>query len=199
MTSLLCVVGLCLSSGCAYTDAHLDLTYQMPRPSEPGIGHRIQAPIIVDDRSERHRIGVKKTREFGGMDSANVHLASYAGDVTAWVYDVLVAELRAAGIKVTEGDRPSSQAPRLVVTLRQFYVETESGLFGFSLHGLVRVTLTVTLPDGRSFERRVKGYKDNEHWTPTDDDFEAVLLEASELALRDSAKYIAELLMDQGS
>ena len=75
----------------------------------------------------------------------------------------------------------------------------ETGLVAFSLHGLVRVTLTVTLPDGRSFERRVKGYQENEHWSVYDGDFEDVLLEASTMALRDAAQHIAALLLDEGS
>lgn len=184
---------MCLCSACAIANATFEPDYDPVIAGCDAGGKSVVLTPPADERTEKHRVGVKKNGY--GHESASLFFDVGERGVPGWVSDALAAELTASGIEV-EKDRvtPAPGSPAVTVVVRQFYVEPQLGGFGGDIWGQVVIRLEVAFADGTRYERVFKGEERTAWFWGTDGEYEGALLDAARAGIAQAASGLCDLL-----
>ena len=124
MKVAICAGLVLVSSGCAFSNVHLELPTSVPHHLSGGDQRQLVVVMpFADERPDKNRCGMQKNQY-----NADTAAALCTPEPATWIASLLATELRAAGFAVVE-QRGAAKPSALVVsgTLLKLFVEPVSG------------------------------------------------------------------------
>lgn len=185
--AVLAALLLTMSSGCAFGDRKMALTY------EPALDASVKgsgrAAVVKFDDVRQDKVNVGEVRNGWGLKTASVVVQDQ--DAGAWMANALAAELERAGVSVTKCEQAASAKEPAVITgsLAELYTSS-----AFSNRCKVRGKIVVTKAGVPVLNKEYGGEASKANWVAATGEYEGVARAALQNMLKTAVPEILEAM-----